>query len=67
MATRKPHARKSKPNEGPSDAEALLALMREIGPRHDLADAIDSVYKERHAPRSTGPREKSKRRRSTRT
>lgn len=47
------------------DMEGLLKLLDEIGPQHDLADAIQSVYDERHQVSPPTPTGRSKRRHST--
>jgi len=67
MATRVPPRKKAKKPERRSNAEGLIELLHEIGPRHDLADAIESVYEERHHKPSARPRGRSKRRQSTQT
>jgi len=67
MATRVPPGKKAKKPERRSNAEGLVEFLLKTGPRLELADAIEKVYKERHRGFSERPRGRSKRRRSTRT
>ena len=67
MATRVPQGKKAKQPEHRSNAEGPMELLLEIGPRHSLADAIESVYEERHQKRTSRPRGRPRRRRSTQT
>jgi hypothetical protein len=48
MATRLPARKTAKKPTRPSTSEGLNEIHHDIGPRHDLADAIESVYEERH-------------------
>ena len=56
MATRVPPRKKAKRPERRSNAEGIIELLREMGPRTELADAIEKVYEERHRnPSSSSP------------
>jgi hypothetical protein len=50
-----------------SEPEGLVEFLLRTGPRHDLADAIEKAYEERHRGLHEGNGGRTKRRRSTRT